>query len=132
MVTPMKMVHVSDPADQIVKEVGDLSKVDIFANQVLLGVYKRPDKTAGGVFLSDRTRGEDEHQGKVGLVLKLGPRAYVDDDENHFDDSEKVKVGDWVVMWVTDGRKMIVNKQLCRVVRDFEIRMRIPAPDVVF
>ena len=132
MVTPMKMVHVSDPADQIVKEVGDLSKVDIFANQVLLGVYKRPDKTAGGVFLSDRTRGEDEHQGKVGLVLKLGPRAYVDDDENHFDDSEKVKVGDWVVMWVTDGRKVIVNKQLCRVVRDFEIRMRIPAPDVVF
>ena len=132
MVTPMKMVHVSDPADQIVKEVGDLSKVDIFANQVLLGVYKRPDKTAGGVFLSDLTRGEDEHQGKVGLVLKLGPRAYVDDDENHFDDSEKVKVGDWVVMLVTDGRKVIVNKQLCRVVRDFEIRMRIPAPDVVF
>lgn len=132
MAIAMKMVHDVDPAKLVMKDAGDLSGIELFANQVLLGVYKRPEKTQSGLYLSDTTRGEDEHQGKVGLVLKLGPQAYVDSDEYHFSDEEKVHVGDWVVMWVTDGRKIQLNGQLCRVVKDYEIRMRVPAPDVVF
>ena len=132
MASAMKMVHDVDPADEIRRQVGDLRKIDVFANQVLLGVYKRPEKTKSGIILSDRTRDEDEHQGKVGLVLKLGPQAYVDSDDYTFTDEEKVEVGDWVAMWVTDGRKITINEQLCRVVKDVEVRMRVPTPDVVF
>ncbi len=132
MVAAMKMVHDTDPADQIRKQVGDLSNIDVFANQILLGVYQRPEKTASGLYLSDITRTEDEHQGKVGLVLKVGPQAYEDDDRRKFLPEERVKPGDWVVMWVVDGRKMKVRNQLCRVVTDEQIRMRVPVPDVVF
>lgn len=132
MAVAMKMIHDVDPAEVIVKAVGDLSEVDVFANQVLVGVYKRPDKTASGLYISNKTQAEDEHQGKAGLVLKVGPQAFVDSDEYHFTEAEKVKVGEWVVMWVTDGRKIGINDQLCRVVKDFEIRMRIASPDMVF
>lgn len=131
MPVAMKMVHDVDPAEQIKKQVGDLSKIRLTANQVLLGVYKRPEKTKTGLYLSDVTRGEDEHQGKVALVLKFGPQAYVDSDDYHFTEVEKPKIGDWVVMWVTDGRKTQINDQLCRVVKDSEIRMIVPEPDVV-
>lgn len=131
MVAAMKMVHDVDPAEEIRRQVGDLSKIDIFANQVLIGVYKRPERTKSGLILSDITRDEDEHQGKVGLVLKKGPQAYVDSDDYRFSEDEKVNIGDWAVMWVTDGRKIKINEQLCRVVKDVEIRMRVPKPDVV-
>lgn len=132
MAVAMKMIHDVDPAVDIRQKVGDLSKIDIFANQVLLGVYQRPERTKSGLILADRTRAEDEHQGKVGLVLKVGPQAFVDSDDYHFTEAEKVKKGEWVVMWVTDGRKIGINDQLCRVVKDFEIRMRIASPDMVF
>ena len=128
---PMRMVHETDPADEIVSQVGDLSKFQLFANQILLGVYKRPEKTMSGIHLPDRVRDEDEHQGKVGLVLKKGPQAFVDDQDMTFN-GQNVEVGDWVAMWVTDGRKISINKQLCRIVKDTEIRMKVPAPDLVY
>jgi co-chaperonin GroES (HSP10) len=133
MAVAMKMVHDADPAAEILERIGDLSAVDVFANQILLGVYRRPDKTASGIHLPDRTRDEDEHQGKVGLVLKVGPQAYVTrEDERPFSDAEKVQPGQWVVMWVVDGRKILIRGQLCRVVEDYQIRMRVSEPDLVF
>lgn len=125
----MRMVHEKDPAQEIRENAGDLSGVDLSGNQVLLGLYKRPEKTASGIILSDVTRKEDEYQGKVGLVLKLGPQAF--DDVEYFK-GWRVKEGDWVVCWVSDGRQVGVNKQLCRVVKDNEVRMRVDAPDQVY
>ncbi|HZS57519.1 MAG TPA: hypothetical protein VFA65_24175 [Bryobacteraceae bacterium] len=133
MPSAMKMVHENDPAKEIWDRVKHLKGVrSLTGNQVLLGVYLRPEKTASGIFLSDVTRKEDEHQGKVGLVLKLGSQAFVDSDDYKFNEEEKAKVGDWVQMWVTDGRKTQLHNQLCRVVRDFEIRMILDEPDVVY
>lgn len=125
----MRMVHDKDPAKEIREAAGDLSGVDLSGNQVLLGLYKRPEKTASGIILSDVTRKEDEYQGKVGLVLKLGPQAF---DDGEYFKGWRVKEGDWVVCWVSDGRQVGVNKQLCRVVKDNEVRMRVDAPDQVY
>lgn len=133
MPAAMRMVHDANPAVAILERVGDLSTIDVFANQILLGVYRRPEITASGIHLPDRTRDEDEHQGKVGLVLKVGPQAYVTRaDERSFTDLERVEPGQWVVMWVVDGRKIIIRGQLCRVVEDYQIRMRVSEPDLVF
>lgn len=67
---------------------------------VLVLQYVRPDtiKTAGGLqlYLADRTRKEDELQGRVGLVLALGPEAYAD--PARYPRGAWVKPGDWV-MW---------------------------------
>lgn len=127
----MLMSHVDDPAAIIKKQVGDLSKFTIYGNQILLGVYERPAKTKSGLYLSDQTRNEDKYQGKAALVLKKGPTAFVSDANYDFKDQD-VQIGDWVAIFISDGRPLIVNGQLCRLVEDQWIRLRIPAPDVVF
>ena len=130
MVT-MLMEHKTDPAEDIRRNVGDLSGFELFGNQILLGVYKRSEKTKSGLYLADSTRTEDEYQGKAMLVLKKGPAAFKSDNNYNFYGMD-VNEGDWIACWVTDGRKLVINGQLCRVIEDIYIRMRIPAPDMVF
>lgn len=127
----MAMVHDVDPAEQIWQTVGDLKDVKLFGNQILIGIYLRPEKTKSGIILTDRTRGEDQHQGKAGLVLKMGDKAFKSDDNYDFG-ADKVEVGDWVAIFISDGRAITINKQLCRIVEDQNIRLRIPAPDVIW
>ena len=74
----MRMQHDVDPVKQMLDEIGDLSNIEVFNNQVLLGIYIRPVKTRGGIMLTDNYRDEDKWQGKVGLVLKKGPTAFMD------------------------------------------------------
>lgn len=131
----MLMVHDTDPKDIIFKQVGvkngKIPGFQLFGNRVLVGVYQRPEKTKSGIILADQTRKEDEHQGKAAVVLMKGPTAFKDDDhfEFHGDDLE---VGDWVMLFVSHGLKCVVNGQLCRIIRDQDITMRIPSPDQVF
>lgn len=128
---PMQMTHDTDPADTIRSAIGDLSTVDLFQNQVLIGIYIRPAKTAGGIFLTDTARDEDLYQGKVGLVLKKGPIAFVDDDRISFH-GKAVEVGDWIVFRPSDGWALSVNKVACRVLQDVHIRAKVTSPDVIW
>jgi len=129
--TSMKMSHTVDPVEELKNSVGDISNVTIMNNWILCAVYKRPERTASGIYLSDTTRKEDEYQGKVGLVLKKGPIAFVDDDKTSFVE-QNVNVGDWIVFRSSDGWSLNVNGVLCRMLQDIQIRMIVPAPDVVF
>ncbi len=128
---PMLMKHDDDPALKILNKIGSLDEFVLFGNQILLGVYERPKVTKSGIHLADQTIREDEHQGKSALVLKKGRSAFVSDSNYNFG-TDNVEVGDWVAIFVSDGRKIVVNGQLCRIVEDQFIRLRIPAPDVVF
>ena len=128
----MEMYHDKDPAETIRNKIGDLSNFQIMSNQVLIGVYERPQMTKSGIHLADTTRGEDRNQGKAGLVLKKGPKAFVSDANYTFAEDENVEVGDWVAIFVSDGRQIVINKQLCRLVEDQYIRLKIPAPDSVY
>jgi len=127
----MLMKHDTDPAQLIRDQVGDLSNFELFANQVLLGVYERPKVTAGGIHLADTSRNEDSHQGKASLVLLKGPSAFVSDSNYDFR-GQNVEIGDWVAIFVSDGRKIVINKQLCRIVEDSFIRLKLPSPDCVY
>jgi hypothetical protein len=128
---PMKMVHSVDPAKEIWQNVGDLSKFKLAGNQVLVGIYLRPDKTQSGLYLAQTTRDEDMHQGKSGLCLLKGPSAFVSDTNYDFNDFD-VEIGEWIASWVSDGRKIIIGKQLCRILEDHHVRLKIPTPDSVF
>lgn len=127
----LKMLHEGDPRDELMKSVGDLSRIKLFNNHVLCAVYKRPEKTKSGIYLTDNTRKEDEYQGKVAVVLKKGPMAFQDDANTSFN-GQDVEVGDWVVFRVSDGWQVTVNGVLCRMLQDIQIRMTIDSPDVVF
>ena len=61
---------------------------------VLVLQYIRQQKV-GSIIMSDRTRTEDEYQGRVGLVLALGPDAY--SDKVKFGSGPWCKPGDWIV-----------------------------------
>lgn len=138
---PMLMAHSEDPAQTILKKIG-MTKLGelqhpngknfrLLGNRVLIGVYERPKITKSGIHLSDQTVREDEHQGKSGLVLMKGRAAFISDKNYDFGD-DSVELGDWVAIFVTNGRKIVINGQLCRIVEDTSIDIKIPAPDVVF
>ena len=125
------MAHDTDPREHLQKEVGDLSGVEIFNMQVLVAVYIRPEKTKSGIILSDKTRDEDRFQSKVGLIVKKGPSAFVDDEGKWFSGLD-IKEGDWIVFRPSDGWNVTVNGTLCRMLDDMSIRGRISHPDQVW
>ena len=133
----MKAVHDTDPRKEIMKKVkDDLRELELFGNNILVAVYQRPKEAQYGklkLHLADSTRDEDKHQGKVGLVLKLGPRAFQDDDEFDFH-GQSVEVGDWIVYRPSEGWQLTLtdNQVLCRMLTEGSIRMRIPSPDMVW
>lgn len=128
----MLMKHEEDPRNLLIEAVGDVSEIDLFHNQVLLAIYERPQKTMTGIYLPDQHRDEDRYQGKVCMIVKIGANAFNDPEGKWFDGSENFQVGDWVVIRPADGWACSINKKLCRIVDDINIRMRIPSPDVVY
>lgn len=131
MTNLLKMHHARDPRVEMLEKIGDISNISIMHNQILVMVYVRPEKTASGLFISDKSRDEDRFQGKAGLVLKKGPQAFVDDEINKFD-GQNVEPGDWVFYRVSDGFSININGQLCRLLEEVHIKGKIPSPDVVF
>lgn len=127
----LKMQHDTDPKAELLAQIGDLSGIELFHNQILVAVYIRPEKTKSGIILADVTRKEDEYQGKVGLVLKTGPLAFVDDTRNSFS-GQSVKAGDWIAFRTSDGWQLKIGGTLCRMLQDVDIKLRVPSPDFVF
>lgn len=133
------MLHEVDPKQALLDKVGDLSGVEIFGSDMLVAIYKRPEKTKSGIILTDATRKEDVHQGKVGLVVKMGPFCYVDEEGSKFRD---ISVGDWIVFRPSDGWQITLNtlqKSIsredvvdCRIVGDANVRMRVMDPDFIY
>jgi co-chaperonin GroES (HSP10) len=131
----MRMEHTEDPAETIISKVGmkhgEIPGFRLHGNRILVGMYERPEKTKSGIVLTQQTRQEDEYQGKAGLVLMKGHSAF-ESDENIDFGPDNVKVGDWVMLFVSEGRSCKINGQLCRIIRDQDIAMAIPEPDQVF
>ena len=127
----MLMAHEVDPKDKLLEEIGDLSNIEIFNNQVLVAVYIRPQKTKSGIFLSDKTTDEDRYQSKVGLIIKMGSSAFKDPTGAWFN-GVKFKVNDWAVFRPSDGWSITVNNVLCRIIDDINVRGRVDQPDRVW
>jgi co-chaperonin GroES (HSP10) len=129
-ITKFAMAHEKDPADVIREEVGDLSKIDVFHNQILVGIYRRPEKTAGGIIITQRSADEEKFQGVVGLVLKVGPTAFKDDAHNQFC-GQSVEPGQWLVYRTSDTHKVAINGVTCRLLEDAHVKLRVAHPDQV-
>lgn len=127
----MIMSHEVDPKQKLLEDLGDISTFEIFNNQILVAVYIRPIKTKSGLYLPDQSREEDKVQGKVGLVVKKGPAAFVDETSEWFKDIS-VELHDWVVFRPSDGWSITVNNVLCRIIDDTAIRGKVDMPDRVW
>ena len=125
------MDHALDPKKELISVLGDTSNVEIFNNQILVAIYIRPEKTVGGIILTNTIRDEDKWQGKIGLVIKKGPSAFVDDSKNWFN-GITLDVNDWVIFRPSDGWGLTINGIMCRLLEDTVIRGRVSHPDQVF
>ena len=133
----VKLIHTEDPRDAIMHAVGDsLDGFDIPAQGVLVATYKRPGevKTQGGLLIAEEVVKDDEFQSKVGLVIKLGRRAFQDDSHVEWH-GYHCEVGDWVVFRSSDGLRMAIGGPggvHCRLISDVHLKMKVPHPDAVF
>lgn len=132
VVTLTKLSQAANPKVALLTGVGDLSTTEIMGNRVLVAIYIAPEKTKGGIFRATDTVKEDVYQGTVGLVLKLGASAFVDESETKtFFHDQKATVGDWVVLTPGDGRRTQIRGIDCRVVEDTLIQMIVQEPDLI-
>lgn len=134
VVTSRKIVDIarsSNPKVDILNQVGDLTNEDVLCDLVLVGVYIRPEKTAGGIIRPQSNLDEDSYQGKVGLVLKKGPIAWGEWEEDS-DRGKSAEVGDWVIFSVKDGWQIMMNGYPCRLIPYERLRMRVSNPEKVF
>lgn len=119
--------------DQTLIDLGDLDDIELFYNDVLVIKYVR-ENVGAGLIAAPETQMEDRWQGVVGMVLKVGPRAFVDDEKNQFY-GITVKPGDWVLYRYNDGWDKHVltttwppQAAECRVIQDAHIRGRVKYP----
>lgn len=126
----MPMSHEEDPKKKLLEELGDISNVELFHNQVLLAVYLRPEKTKSGLILTANHLDEDRYQSKVGLLVKQGPLAF-EQDGNWFT-GVTFQDHDWLIFRPSDGWSITVNGVLCRIFDDISIKGRAPHPDSVY
>jgi len=127
----MRMQHDVDPKEKLHKELGDLSSVELFNNQILVAVYMRPKVTKGGIHLTDQYTDEDRHQSKVGLLVKTGPTAFNDTSGEWFA-GENFNLNDWLVFRPSDGWSITVHGVLCRILSDTQVKGRVEVPDQVW
>jgi hypothetical protein len=127
------MLHEKDPKQVLLDKVGPVvDRLNILNTQVLVAVYIRPEKTKGGIIWTDATRDEDQHQSKVGLILKKGPIAFVEGDEKKWFGDITFNNHDWIVFRPSDGWPVTINGVLCRMIEDVSVKMQIPHPDDVY
>lgn len=130
-----------DPKQAVIDAIGqpNVDKFEVFHNLVLVGTYVRSDKLKSGLILgADRTRAEDRFQGKIGLVLKVGPMAFKDDAVNKFG-GITVNPGDWVMYRTSDAQEFFFvdeDKPLdgasARLIEDSHIKARVADPALIF
>lgn len=126
----MVMLHEDDPKQILLDKLGSVADFEIFHNQVLCAVYIRPEKTKTGVWVPETTRDEDKSQGKVGLIVKMGPQAFVNSEKWSWE--TELGLSDWVFYRASDGWSVTVNGMLCRILDDTNVRGQIQHPDQVW
>jgi hypothetical protein len=145
LVTPQGFKPVTVPLERVIfdeeeeakqeayEALGDLDDIEILFNEVLLVKHIRK-KLSKRLLAHADTQLEDKWQGGVGLVLKVGPTAFVDDEHTKFN-NVTVKRGDWVSWRVSDGWARGVQELYghhrfadCILVQDAHIRLRLKYP----
>ena len=117
-----------------IDRVGSVDHIDnLKPGWLLVAIYKRPEKSAGGIYFTDKAKDEDNYQSCSGLVLKMGPNCFVDD-ENYQFHGVTAKVGDWVSFKVSETRAIDLNSRdgKCRLVQDSNIHFTTTRPDKVW
>jgi|SRR5882757_8522633 len=119
-----------DPKEALLKELGDLSREVVLHSQVLVATHPGTMCHAGtSILRTDRDLQEQQFQGSVGLVVKVGAGAFVDAPGASFH-GKSAKVGDWVLYRPSDGLQLMIREVPCRLFEDVSIKMVVEDPAI--
>lgn len=118
--------------DAIKSELGDLTEFDVFGTNVLVVTYVQSEKTVGGIIRIGKSIDEDRHQGKVGLVIKMGQDAFKYDGMGNPFEGRAPKIGEYVMFHTSDARELGIRGVSCKLVHSELIRMKVPSPDAMY
>jgi hypothetical protein len=130
-------INTSDAVKTIWDSLGEsLDKFYLMRNQILVVKFS-PDKV-GSLYRANSSKKEDVWQGKVGLVVKMGKIAFVDDARTQFY-GEGCEVGQWVMYRSSDGYDVEITPNgwsgdhiPCRVLEEVHIKGILDEPDLVY
>ncbi|HEX3587782.1 MAG TPA: co-chaperone GroES family protein [Candidatus Angelobacter sp.] len=122
---------------RVLDQVGDLYDIRVPLNRILVAIWttKEERRTEGGLIIhtSDKSKDENKWQGVSGLVLKMGPAAYAENDAITFCENDKCQVGDWVLFRKGEGFRVEVWQQECVMLEsERAIKAILDRPDAVF
>lgn len=125
-----RLAEYKDQKDGLLKEVGNLDGITPFGNRVLVAIYVAPARMKSGLYRTSGQLKEDIYQGTVGLVVRKGPTAFVDDAKTAFN-GDKADIGDWVMFRPGDGKRIQFNGVDCRWIEDLDIDGKIEDPELI-
>ena len=120
-----------DPRSTIIEMVGDLSDYHVLGSRVLVGTYIASRMTKGGIWRPEKSIDEDRWQGKVGLVLKMGPMAFKYDGSFAYEGT-KPEIGQWVEYRPAETSEVGIRGAPCRYIDSQNIRAVIPDPSLIY
>ena len=121
-----------DPKQKVMDALGDALKgVHVYGNRVLVATAPHKDRSAGGIILTDKMIEEERYQGKVGLVLALGPAAFKYDGSFEWE-GRKPDIGSWVFFRTPDASEFGLHGVSCRFIRDELIVGEVDGPGSIW
>jgi len=109
--------------------------------RILIKPYKQPNKTPGGIYLTDQTQDTNRLGMVRAEVIALGPLAYKDpnrfgvireeDGLRYTDLVPWCREGDWVLIGKYNGTRFKVDDEEYRLVEDDTILATLPDPSAI-
>ena len=130
----VELAEYHDPEDQkrvILEKVNAVKVPQVFASDVLVATYVRPNKSKGGIIFTDKNLDENRFQGKVGLVIAKGPTAFKYDGAYPWE-GPVPEVGDWVIYRANDAWENFFNGISVRWIDSDLIKGSIEDPTLIY
>ena len=94
--------------------------------QLLIALPEQDEKTEGGIYVPDDFRQREETASITGMVLKMGPDAFVD--VSRFPNGPYCKKGDWIIMQAYTGTRVSIHGKEFRLINDDCVKAVIEDP----
>lgn len=138
MSVPSNVIQMQETADLAARRLMDRLRKNLersnaraVGHDIWLAVYDRAEgKTAGGIIIPETIQ-EDRFQGKVGLVISVGPMCHKHEDWHDWFGGQPPKLGDWVGVNIRDGFSFMIGDVDVRSVEWKYVRIQADVPDLV-
>lgn len=100
--------------------LGDMTGQRPLGNRVLVATYVSRQVSRGGIIFTDKRKDASRFEGKVGLVVAIGPGAFKYDGAFPWE-GPKPQIGDWIWYRASDAPERWIKDVSCRTIEDDRI-----------